>query len=252
MTTRVTIRCHAPRTASLWAVFALLLGSQPLRAAETWTGALAAMPLVEPVAELNRTNVAAVLLRSLRSNATVKALVLMPGATDEFYFFHRATAALTNRAPTLLDAVTALTNQTRIRARFRPPALLLHTVEDPLEPLIKIQDAAEARRLRERRFLPRFLFNDHDWDYVQPILQRELGRRPGGATAFRPPTHSTDSWHFFRHAVAGWNLNGWEALEVISLANKTIVTIQQRRILFEGDEREVGDLDPPRPATSRP
>ena len=252
MTIRLMVGCHAPRTAALGAVFALLIGSQSLRAAETWTGALATMPLVEPVAELNRTNVAAVLLRSLRSNATVKALVLMPGATDEFYFFDSATATLTNRAPSLLDAVTALTNQTRIRARFRAPALLLHTVEDPLEPLIKIQDAGEARRLRERRFLPRFLFNDHDWDHVQPILQRELGRRPGGETAFRPPTRTTDSWHFFRHAVAGWNLNGWEALEVISLANKTIITIQPRRILFEGDEREGGDPDPLRPAKSRP
>lgn len=213
-------------------------------ASESWTGALASMPLAAAVDELNRTNVAEVLLGSLRSNSTVKALVLMPGATDEFYFFREARAVLTNASPTLLDAVIALTNQTRIRAQFRPPALLLHTAEDPTEPLITIRDAAMARQFRGRRFRARFLFNDHDWNHVQPILQRELGALPGGLIEFLPPPNTMDSWHFFRHAVAGWNLTGWETLEVLSLANKTVMTIEKRRVLFEGDVREASQPEP--------
>ena len=62
----------------------------------------------------------AILLNSFRRNPAVQALIFMPGATDEFYFFRRARARLTNNAPTLLDAVTALTNQTYIRATLEP------------------------------------------------------------------------------------------------------------------------------------
>jgi len=55
----------------------------------------------------------------------------MPGATDEFYFSGARHATLTNSNPSLLDAVTALTNQTYIHATFQPP--LLHTTEDSLD-----------------------------------------------------------------------------------------------------------------------
>ena len=50
--------------------------------------------------------------------------------------------------PNLLDAVIALTNQTFIRASFRPPFLLLHTDEDPLEPANTIEDEKTGSRLR--------------------------------------------------------------------------------------------------------
>ena len=104
------------------------------RAAQSWPDALAKMPLPRRVQYLTRTNCVPTLLAAFQPDQTVKALVFMPGATDEFYMFRRATAELTNPAPSLLDAVIALTNQTFIRATFRPPLLLLHTDEDPLEP----------------------------------------------------------------------------------------------------------------------
>src|ERR1019366_2324231 len=130
------------------AVCLLQLG---LSAAETWPEALARMPLGAKVTELNRTNCAGLLLGAFQSNDVVKALVFMPGATDELYFFRRARANLTNSAPSLLDAVSALTNQTLIRATFRPPLLLLHTGEDLLEPAIRIDDLPTADRLKQRR-----------------------------------------------------------------------------------------------------
>jgi hypothetical protein len=226
------------RESVLLLVLASSMAANLARAAETsWQSAIAAMPLSTPTSELNRTNAARILLGSFQSNHVVKALVLQPGATDEFYFFKRATASLTAPAPTLLDAVTALTNQTRIRATFRPPFLLLHTVEDPTKPLVVVKDAGLVEQLKRTPFVPHALYNDRDWDHVQPILTRTLGVK------FYPPTQSMESWHFFRHAMAGWNLSGWEALEAVSLAGKTKCTVRRSKvfrrpyIVFDGDVR---------------
>jgi hypothetical protein len=210
--------------------FAALSFSLP--ATETWQTALSQMPLKTSVTQLTRTNCVEPLLRAFQSNDVVKALVFMPGATDEFYFFRRARATLTNASPTLLDAVEALTNQTLIRATFRPPILLLHTVEDPLEPLFRIEDWPTEDRLRKAHFVPHVVYNDRDWDYLLPILGKKL------KTKFLPYRKTRDSWHFFRHSLAGWNLTGWEALEAISLAGKTTFTVQKKRVVFEGDTRK--------------
>ena len=130
---------------------AVCLQQSALSAAETWPAALGRMPLGTNVTQLNRTNCVGIMLRAFQSNDVVKALVFMPGATDEFYFFRRARADLTNSPASLLDAVSALTNQTLIRATFRPPLLLLHTGEDLLEPAIKIEHQPTVDKLRQRR-----------------------------------------------------------------------------------------------------
>lgn len=205
--------------------------------AAPWQSALARMPLQTNPAELNQTNVAAVLLGAFQSNQVVKALILMPGTTDEFYFFKRAKVTLTTNSLTLLDAVQALTNQTLIRATFRPPFLLLHTDEDPLEPLATVKHSDAAEQLRQRQFVPHAVYFDKDWDYLLPILTRTLD------AGFRPRNKSPDSWHFYRHTLAAWNLNGWEALEAISLAGKTTFVVERTflrrrpKVVFEGDLR---------------
>ena len=200
-------------------------------AAEDWPSALAAMPLRARITELNRTNCVEVMLQAFQSNEVVKALIFMPGATDEFYMFHRAKAQLTNTNPSLFDAVAALTNQTLIRASFRAPLLLLHTDEDPLEPLIHIVHQPTAEKLRRRNFPAHVLYNDRDWDVLQPVLKKAL------KMDIRPWRYSYDTYHFYRHSLAGWGLNGWEALEAIALAGKTTARVESRRIIFEGDER---------------
>ena len=189
------------------------------------------MPLGASVAELNRTNCVALLLRAFQSNQTVKALVFMPGATDEFYMFRRAKANLTNASPMLLDAVSALTNQTFIRATFQPPLLLLHTDEDPLEPWIQIEDQAAVEKLKTKRLPPHVIYNDRDWDFLQPILKRAL------KVELRPWRYSRGSWHFYRHSFVGWNLSGWEALEAVMAAGKTRLTIRRKQLIFEPDMR---------------
>ncbi len=202
-----------------------------LCAAEGWESALAQMPLGAKVTELNRSNCVNLVLRAFQSNDTVKALIFMPGATDEFYMFRRARAVVTNSNPSLLDAVAALTNQTLIRATFYPPLLLLHTDEDPLEPLIRVSHSAAADKLRRTAFLPHVVYDDRDWDFVQPKLKKNL------KMDIRPWRRSYDSWHFYRHSFAAWGLSRWEALEAVALAGKTIVTVERRHLLFEGDER---------------
>jgi hypothetical protein len=155
----------------------------------------------------------------------------MPGATDEFYMFRRAKAELTNAAPSLLDAIVALTNQTLIRATFRPPLLLLHTDEDALEPLITTQHDSTVQRLKSRSFLRQVLYNDRDWDFIQPALKKSL------KVDVKPWRLSRDSWHFYRHSFAAWNLTGWEALQAVAAAGKSRVTIRRNQLIFECDTR---------------
>jgi hypothetical protein len=202
-----------------------------LSAAETWPAALGRMPLGTNVTQLNRTNCVGVLLRAFQSNGVVKALVFMPGATDELYFFRRARADLTNNPASLLDAVNALTNQTLIRATFRPPLLLLHTGEDLLEPVIRIEHQPTADKLMRARFVAHGVYDDRDWDYMRRVLRSSL------RTDLLPWPHSHDSWHFYRHSFAAWNLTGWEALEATALAGETAVTVRRKQMVFELDTR---------------
>jgi len=196
-----------------------------LPASEPWAAALGQMPLDVGVTELSRTSCVEVMLKAFQSNEVVKALIFMPGATDEFYMFKRARARLTNASPTLLDAVTALTNQTLIRATFRPPFLLLHSDEDPLEPLITIESESGVQKLMRTRFVSHGIYNDRDWDFLQPILRTCV---KGDILPWR---YSRASWHFYRHSFAAWNLTGWEALEAVAFAGKTRFTVRRKSLL---------------------
>jgi len=207
--------------------------SVPVAAQTNWQEELAKMPLTENVSVLDRHNCVKIMLASFQRNTAVKALIFMPGATDEFYFFHRARAILTNSTPTLLDAVTALTNQTYIRATLRPPLLLMRTAEDPLEPVIVINDQHTADRLHKKHFEKHGLYDDRDWDFMQPILSFDLD------TKMFPGLYTHESHHFFRHSFAEFDLNGWDALRAVALAGKTCFTVEKKRVIFIGDTRVI-------------
>jgi hypothetical protein len=209
-------------TYSLLSLFVLLVlfTTAPLHAADTnWPDALRAMPLASPANEINDANFAPLFLNSFQSNSVVKAIVLMPGATDEFYFFHRATTKLTAKDDNLLSALTALTNHTRIRVHYRAPFLLLHTAEDQLVTDIKVKNEAMVDQLKATPYLAHANYNDRDWNFLRPLLIENLNAN------FWPPQDTRDSWHFYRHSFAGWNLNGYETLEAIALAGKTTFTV---------------------------
>jgi hypothetical protein len=202
-----------------------------LLAVEPWQEVLSKMPLRNPIEQLSKTNAVHVMLESFQENSVAKALIFMPGATDEFYFFNRGNANLTNSSPTLLDAVAALTNQTLIRADFRPPFILLHSAEDSLEPICHVEHEPTAERIRKKQFVQHVVFEDRDWDSILPALSFRLD------TKILPGRKSHNSSHFYRNSFAAHNLNGWEILEALAFAGKTQFTIQKKKVLFAGDTR---------------
>ncbi len=209
------------------------------QAQPSWQQEFAKMPLVESVTNIDRFNFARVMLNSFKKNDAVKALIFMPGATDEFYFFHRAHADITNANPTLLDAVAALTNHTYLHATVVAPFLVIHTTEDPLEPIIIVKDQHTADRIRHKHFEKRALFNDTDWDGVRRTLAIDLNTRAA------PPEGSHASYHFFRHSLAAYDLEGWDAIRALEMAGKTQCIIKKNLLEFVGDDRFLGAPVPP-------
>jgi hypothetical protein len=218
---------------SKWTGLLLLCASlRGAFAAELWQDALAQMPLAAPATALNRTNCVPLMLGSFESNGVVKALVFMPGATDELYFFRRARAVLTNANPSLLDAVMALTNQTHIQATFQPPLLLLHTTEDLLDGFVTVKNRSTAAKLRRRLVSGRVLLDDADWGAVRATLRGRLD------IGLRPFANAMETYHFYRHSLVARGVTDWEMLEALALAGKTTFTVNWLTADFRPDRRE--------------
>ena len=200
-------------------------------AGETWQAALAKMPLGTNVSELNRSNCVSLMLNAFRSNAVVKALIFMPGATDELYFYHRVSATLTNADPSLLEAIVALTNQTYIRVTFQPPLLILRTSEDVTNAVAIVKSKSTAAKLRQRIIPERVLFCDAPWDQIRSALGRKL------SIGLRPFSNAPDSWHFYRHNFAACGVTEWEMLNAIAMADKTQFTVHWLTVNFRLDQR---------------
>jgi len=209
----------------------LTAASTTVLAQETWQSALSRMPLGTNVTELNRTNCTLLMLNAFQSNAVVKALIFLPGATDELDFFHRVQAKLTNANPSLLDAVVALTNQTYLRATFQPPLLLLSTSEDALNVLAVVKNKSTAAKLQRKIISDRVVFNDAGWDGVRMVLGKKL------SVGLRPFSNMPDSWHFYRHNFAACGVTEWEMLETIAMADKTEFTVHWLTADFQLDRR---------------
>jgi hypothetical protein len=190
------------------------------------------MPLGGSVTELNQTNCVPLMLDAFQSNAVIKALVFMPGATDELYFFRRVRAVMTNANPSLLDAVAALTNQTYIRAEFRHPLLLLHTTEDSLDGFAAVKNKATDAKLRQRLVPGMVRLTDADWGEVRTALKGKLG------VGLRPFENAAETWHFYRHNFAACGVTDREMLETLALAGKTTFTVNWRTAVFQPDRRE--------------
>jgi hypothetical protein len=209
----------------------LLVARVALAAEESWPSALGRMSMDSPVASLNQSNCAQLLLGGFQSNATVKALIFMPGATDELWFFRRVQVTMTNAKPSLFDAVVALTNQSPLRATFLPPFLLIHSDEDVLELAVTIQHARTVEKLKAGKPIPHLWAMDRDWNQLLAMI-----KKPISATLL-PYRGTRESWHFYRHTFAGWNLTPWESLEAAARAGKTRFTVWRGTVVFEVDPR---------------
>ncbi len=200
-------------------------------AQETWQSALGQMPLTTNVSVLNHANCAEVLLGDFRSNAVAKALIFMPGATDELYFFRRVQVTLTNHNPSLLDAVVALTNQSPLRVTFQSPFVLLYSAEDVLELDFQIQHERTHRKLMAGKPLPHVHAIDRDWTQLLRKIKKQI------PATLLPYERTQGSWHFYRHTFAGWNLTPWETMQAAALAGKTKFTVIRGGVVFEVDSR---------------
>lgn len=186
---------------------------------EGWQEALSRMPLGSNVTELTRTNAIPLMLNAFQSNSVVKALIVMPGAADEFVFLRRAHATLTNANPSLMDAVIALTNQTYIRAEFRPPLLLLYTMEDDLGTIATIKSKSAAARLRARTVPGRMVLWDSNWDYSRKAVAKKV------RVTVLPFADDPSSWHFWPSNFAACGVTQWELLEALALSGKSTFTV---------------------------
>jgi hypothetical protein len=215
--------------------FAILIGALSASAnlfADDWQNALNKMPLASAVTELDRSNCVPLLLNSFQSNGVVKALIFMPGATDEIYFFRRVHVQLSKTNASLADAIIALTNQTYVQADFRPPFLILHTTEDSLDVIADVKNKSTADKLRQRTVSEKILLNDADWDEVHEAIGKFLN------IGLRPREGSPDSWHFYRHSFVADGVTQWELLETLALAGKTTFSVHWLTADFEPDRRE--------------
>jgi hypothetical protein len=107
-----------------------------------------------------------------------------------------------------------------------------------LEPIAVVEDQRTADRIRRKHFEKQVNYNDRTWDFVQPILAFDMN------THITPRVGSHDSWHFFRHSFAAFDLNGWDALRAMALAGKTEFTVKKKRVVFEGDTRTLAKPAP--------
>lgn len=192
-----------------------------------WPEVLSSMPLSAPALLLNRDNAICIILETLRSNNTIKAIVVLPSVLNDFYLINRDQPKLNLRATNLLEAVQVLTNATSVRATFRDPFLLLHLDSDRLQARFVVRDDATADELRAGHHFPRVLYCDTHWERLQPELQRRLPWR------LRPAATATDAWHFERHNLAGWGLSDWELFAALSLGANTAFIVQKQAILFQ-------------------
>lgn len=222
------------------ALWTLIMGliSHGGQGAEAWENALAGMKLAaypkgigETPLLLHETNCISLLLKSFKSNAVVKCMVVLPDTTDELYLRHNFKATRLSTAATLLETISVLTNHSNIRVQFRAPFLLLYAAHDFTTATVQVTDAKTWNEIQNVSHSESWLLEDYDWDRIQPKLQKVLNVK------INPKFDSVDSYHFYRHSLAGYNLTGPELIEALALTGKTKVSINKNNVVFELDQR---------------
>jgi hypothetical protein len=203
----------------------MLCAALPGQGVETWQEALESMPLNTNHIHFFKGEPARAILRGLTANRVVKAIVMMPGSTDELYFHDRGTCSFTNK-PTLLNALEELTNRTSIRPIFRAPFLLLSETNDYSAPLLTSANLESFEHLAKKPFVSEWLMLDKEWDQLYPMMDHYFGLK------LSPKLGSPEAWHFYRVYFSAFNLNAKEAIELISLAAQTEVRAEKSRLFF--------------------
>ena len=146
------------------------------------------------------------------------------------FIYRRARATLSNSAPTLLDAVMALTNQSYIRATFNPPFLVMHTAEDPAEPYPLLM--TNTRRIESRRNISRNTAFTTTGTGITCSRFWILIWIQKCCRAFI----SHQSHHFFA-VLRDILFERVDALRAVALAGKTCFAVERKTVVFTGDTR---------------
>ena len=91
--------------------------------AQDWQPHFANIPIRTKSFRAHLTPPVELILTNFQPSAELRAVVFMPGAADRLYFYDWGEVTLPEN-PTLLDAITALTNAADLRVFVAPPFLL--------------------------------------------------------------------------------------------------------------------------------
>jgi hypothetical protein len=207
-------------------LLALVLLSFSLSArAEDWLQTLAETPFKKTHFQAYRTEPIELILKSFKPSDDLRAVVLMPAAADQLYFFDWGKIELPKHA-SLLDALNALTNKAHIRYSLAAPFLLIHMERDTIsDPLLQIP----AKKIEfEKHIKPKRLYSlDHPYDRLLPWLEKVTGMKAS------PDGKSTASWHWYRISFVGYDFNTVDLLRAFAYAMKTSVSVEGDQIIFK-------------------
>ncbi|HUS35456.1 MAG TPA: hypothetical protein VM680_08915 [Verrucomicrobiae bacterium] len=196
--------------------------------AQDWQSHFAKIPIRGTSFRAHLTPPLELILTNFNPTPEIRAVVLMPGAADRLYFYDWGEVTLPKN-PTLLDAITALTNAADLRVFLAPPFLLIgRQYDDPSDPLsIAAGVSTEKLKLNERKPRGRTYFLDRPYDRMVPQAEK-ISR-----LKLKPTRRSFASWHFYRLAFVGYDLTAAEFLRAVAYGAKCSVTIDRKRATFE-------------------
>jgi len=195
--------------------------------AQDWQAAFAKIPIRTQTFAAHLTPPVELILTNFQPTAEIRAIVLMPGAADRLYFYDWGQVTLPEN-PTLLDAITALTNKAGLTVFTAPPFLLLAMPYDnPRDPLsVAPEVRIDKLKLTERKIPSRTYFIDRSYDRLVPQTEKLTRLR------IKPSRTDAGSWHFYRLSFVGYNLTAAEFLRALAYGTKTTVQIQKRKAVF--------------------
>jgi hypothetical protein len=192
--------------------------------AEDWQTAFAKIPIHTTTFPAHLTPPVELILTNFQPTAEFRAVVLMPGAADRLYFYDWGQVTLREN-PTLLDAVTALTNQAGLRVFTAPPFLLIGMpYDDSTDPLSIADDVrVDKLKLNEHKAAGWTYFIDRPYDRIVPQAEKLTRLR------LKPSKVDPASWHFYRLSFVGYDLSAREFLQAIAYGTKTSIKVDHRK-----------------------
>lgn len=208
---------------TLLAAFLLCIGIH----AEDWQTAFARIPIRTTNFPAHLTPPVELILTNFQPTAEIRGIILMPGAADRLYFYDSGTVTLPPN-PTLLDAITALTNQADLRVYLAPPFLLIGMrYDDPADPMtVDPQVSLDKLKLNEQKRPGRVFFIDRPYDRILSQVEKVARLR------LKPSRFDPASWHYYRLSFVGYDLTGADFLRAVAYGTKTSVRIEKRRAIF--------------------